>query len=268
MTLIMENRKLVVPGDKVAEGDYLIGEGIFKEGNELYANILGLLDAKENFIKVIPLKGKYVPKVGDLTIGVINDIAFSSWYVDMNSPYSGVLSVANATERFIDLNEEDISKIYDIGDVVLAKVANVSQSMVIGLTMKDRGLFKLKEGRLIEVSPTKVPRVIGRKGTMVQMLKDLTGCRITVGQNGRIWISGENSNLAIEAIKKIEREAHTSGLTDKIRAMLESKKPAKPAAAKPAVTTQLAAKVKKVEQMIADKVKAKEMADKAEKEAN
>lgn len=221
--LKVKNRDLVVPGELLAEGDYLLGEGTFSKGNKIYAKVLGLVDSKEKFIKIIPLSGRYIPQNRDLVVGVITDIAFSSWYVDLNSPYTGVLTVANATERFIDLNEENISKIYDVGDVIVSKVANVSRSLVVGLTMKDRGLFKLNEGRLITISPTKVPRIIGKKGTMVQMLKDLTGCKITVGQNGRVWINGENPDLAIEAIGVIEKEAHTAGLTDKIREFLESK---------------------------------------------
>ena len=225
MTLKVENRSLVVPGDLLAEGDYLLGEGTYSQENNVYANTLGLLDNKENFIKIIPLSGKYVPRPKDLVIGVVTDVAFSSWYVDINSPYSGVLNVANATERFVNLDEEDLTKIFDIGDVILAKVANVSQSMMVGMTMKDRGLFKLNEGRLISISPTKVPRVIGKKGTMVKLLKDYTGCKITVGQNGRVWVSGENMDLAIKAIRQIEELAHTSGLTDRIREFLEKENP-------------------------------------------
>ena len=135
----------------------------------------------------------------------------------------GIIGVANATDRFIDIQEEDLSKIYDMGDVVLAKVINVSQSMQVGLTMRDRGLYKLRGGRLITINPTRVPRVIGKKGTMVQMLKFATGCKIVVGQNGRIWIDGENPNVAIEAINLIESEAHVQGLTERVKAFLEEK---------------------------------------------
>src|SRR3989344_252618 len=223
MELFVKGRDLVVPGDLLASGDYLLGEGTYKEGENIYANILGLVDTKEQFIKIIPLSGKYVPTPRDLVIGFVEDIAFSSWSVDINSPYQGILGIANATDRFIDTNQEDLSKIYGIGDVIVAKVLNVSQSMQVGLTMRDKGLYKLREGRLLAISPTRVPRVIGKKGTMVQLLKAMTNCKIIVGQNGRIWISGTDANIAIEAIKLIEREAHTHGLTDKIKKFLEEK---------------------------------------------
>src|SRR3989344_8125736 len=172
MELFVKGRDLVVPGDLLASGDYLLGEGTYKEGENIYANILGLVDTKEQFIKIIPLSGKYVPTPRDLVIGFVEDIAFSSWSIDINSPYQGILGVANATERFIDIQSEDLSKIYDMGDVVLAKVINVSQSMQVGLTMRDRGLYKLRGGRMISISPTRGPRGIGEKGPMGPMLNN------------------------------------------------------------------------------------------------
>jgi len=241
MDLKIENRDLVLPGDKIAEGDCLLGEGAYREGDNVYASVLGLLDANGSFMKVIPIQGKYVPKPGDLVIGVIEDLSFSLWNLDLNSYYKGVLTVANGCERYIDLNRENLSDIYAIGDVILAKVENVSESLVAGLTMKDRGLYKLNGGKLLTISPTKVPRVIGRKGSMIQMLKNHTGCRIVVGQNGRIWISGVNSNLAIETIRFIEKNAQKQGLTDQVEEFLAKRKPAvvvaKPQAVSPAPAT-------------------------------
>jgi len=240
MSLKTENRQLVIPGDQLADGEYLLGEGTYRDGNGVYSCVLGLVDAKENFIKVIPIKEKYTPKPGDLVIGVITDISYSSWSININSHYSGTLNVANATERYIDLNSESLADLYGIGDVILAKVDNTSLNLVAALTMKDRGLYKLNEGKLLDINPAKVPRVIGKKGTMVQMLKTMTGCRIVVGQNGRIWVCGTNTQLAVEAIRMIEQNAHKQGLTDEISAFLTKKAgkqitaPAVPAAAKPA----------------------------------
>jgi exosome complex component RRP4 len=76
---------------------------------------------------------------------------------------------------------------------------------------------------ILDISPSKVPRVIGKNGSMIQMLKNSTGCRIYVGQNGRIWIDGELDNIikAVKAVKLIEEEAHSMGLTEKIKKLLE-----------------------------------------------
>jgi exosome complex component RRP4 len=90
--------------------------------------------------------------------------------------------------------------------------------------MKGPGLRKLRGGRVIEVNTNKVPRIIGKQGSMVMMIKDATRCNISVGQNGLIWIDGEPMSelLAIQAISKIEKESHLSGLTDKIKEFLEN----------------------------------------------
>ena len=56
------------------------------------------------------------------------------------------------------------------------------------------------------------------------MIKEATGTKISVGQNGLVWVSGEDASkelLAVHAIQKIEAESHISGLTDRIKAFLE-----------------------------------------------
>jgi exosome complex component RRP4 len=82
-------------------------------------------------------------------------------------------------------------------------------------------------GQTIEVTPTKIPRVIGKKGSMITTIKNETGCQIMIGQNGRIAITGktpEDERLAIMAIRMIEQEAHTTGLTDRVTEMLRKEK--------------------------------------------
>jgi len=112
----------------------------------------------------------------------------------------------------------------------VTRITNVTKSKMVDLTMKGPGLRKLTGGRLITVNPAKVPRVVGKKGSMVTMIKDYTGCHIIVGQNGRIWISGKTPHdewLASEAISMIDRLAHISGLTEKVKDFLEQNKPAR-----------------------------------------
>ena len=60
---------------------------------------------------------------------------------------------------------------------------------------------------------------------MISLIREHTGCDITVGQNGLIWIKGtmDGELLAHEAIKLIEKKSHQEGLTDKIQTFLESK---------------------------------------------
>jgi exosome complex component RRP4 len=65
-----------------------------------------------------------------------------------------------------------------------------------------------------------VPRLIGKEGSMINIIKEKTGTIIRVGQNGVVWISGENVDKAIKAIKTIEEKSHIIGLTDEITKLL------------------------------------------------
>lgn len=193
-------RRLVVPGDlldaKKVEGN------VYQEGGRYYASMVGLFDKKDNVGKFIPLGGKYVPSPGDYVIGVITDVRFNGYVVDINSPYMGFLSSRRE---------------YDYHDVLFVKVNDINEVKAAFLT-DDRRLIG---GEIIEILPSRVPRVIGRKSSMLNMLREMTGCEIIVGRNGRIWLKGGNLPKAIEAILVIEKEAHTSGLTDRIKKLLE-----------------------------------------------
>ena len=38
-----------------------------------------------------------------------------------------------------------------------------------------------------------------------------------------VWIKGDNTMLAVEAVRKVEKEAQSQGLTDRVSAMLDEK---------------------------------------------
>ena len=82
---------------------------------------------------------------------------------------------------------------------------------------------------MVEMPHSKVSRVIGKSGSMIQMIKNLTDCRIFVGQNGRIWVDGddENAKVAVAAIKMIDKEAQSSNLTEKVETFIKKKLPQK-----------------------------------------
>jgi exosome complex component RRP4 len=221
---ISGGKKVVVPGESLARGlDMLPGDGTFRLNDEIRASVLGLADVKGRLAKVIPLGGRYIPKEGDVVIGVVDGVRFSNWAIEINSPYGAVLPISEASDSYIDTRKNDMSDFFAIGDTILAKVVFVDGQMNTNVSLRGPGLQKLSGGHVFEMAPAKVPRVIGKGGSMVRTIKEATGCNIFVGQNGRIWLKGPNREseaLAIRTIKKIEAEAHTSGLTDRIRASL------------------------------------------------
>lgn len=215
------SRKLVLPGEELGRG--IAGSGTYIDQGIVVSKVMGMAERKDDVHFVIPLNGVYNPKKNDGVIGIVTDIAPTKWIVDINSPYDSTMSLSEAVEEFIDLSKSDLTKYYSHGDVIFAKVFSVTKSKQIQLTMRDKRCRKLFDGRIIKITPAKVPRVIGKEGSMVELIKKKTGCQIVVGQNGVIWVKGEKRHLAVDTILKIEQYAHTTGLTDRISAFLDSK---------------------------------------------
>ena len=115
--------------------------------------------------------------------------------------------------------KKELNKVYDVGDVLFLRVVDVDEIKKAKLGLKGRGMGKFKGGIIVDIAPTKVPRLIGKKGSMINMIKDKTKCKIVVGQNGLVWVKGNEDmeQLTREIIHLIEAEAHTSGLTNKIK---------------------------------------------------
>jgi exosome complex component RRP4 len=211
----VENKDLVIPGQILADDEYYSGRGTFKENGKVCSSLLGRVSLRNKKIRVIPLKSKYVPKKGDVVIGKIKDVRFSMWDVDINSPYSGILPAFEVFGR----EKKELNKVYDVGDVLFLRVVDVDEIKKAKLGLKGRGMGKFKGGIIVDIAPTKVPRLIGKKGSMINMIKDKTKCKIVVGQNGLVWVKGNEDmeQLTREIIHLIEAEAHTSGLTNKIK---------------------------------------------------
>lgn len=222
----VQNRELVVPGQLIAEGDYRIREGVFREGDRIYSAVVGLADTHGNTIRVIPLNGRYIPKEGDTVIGVVVDTYSNGWILDINAPYYGNLSSSDYLQRKILPGRENLQRFLRVKDLVALRVKRVDEKKRVFLEGGKPGLGKLRGGKLLEISPVKIPRVLGKKGSMLQMLQKSGRCRLLVAHNGRIMIWGNSQDVArvTEALRKIEREAHTTGLTDRIKIMLEQEK--------------------------------------------
>ena len=226
-------RTIVVPGDLIAEGDDVEVESLFieKRGKKFYATITGLVSveqAEEKYrINIIPLEGAYIPRPGDIVIGLVEDIGLTHWEIDISSPYKGILTVQEALDKPFNPVTDSLKRYLDVGDYVVAKVIAFDRARDPLLTIKGKGLGRVTEGSIIEIKPSRVPRVIGKKGSMVNMLMKETGCEILVGQNGRILVkcpSKDIEEVLILSIKKIEAEAHTTGLTERVREFIRKER--------------------------------------------
>src|SRR6266581_9168060 len=157
-------RPIVIPGEAVGGPGLKPGPGTYSEGGRVFAAQLGILNEHEGVVSVIPLNGRYIPQRGDAVIGEVVDQGPSHWLVDINSPYPAPL---HATESPWRVEFGETSHFMDVGDALLAKVISVDETKRVQITMQDRGLNRLTGGQIVEISHSKVPRVIGKGGSMI-----------------------------------------------------------------------------------------------------
>jgi exosome complex component RRP4 len=227
MPTFFEKRQLVAPGDLLAEGDYIAGENTYMENGKVYAQRIGLVDTENKKVDIVALRAFYVPKIGDIVIGSVIEVGFNGWTVDIKSPYTAMLRASDVLSRPFKPQNDELNQVLNAGELVVAKIASYDRAHDPQLTVAEPGLGKITRGQLMRVTPTKIPRIIGRKGSMISMIKQETGCQIILGLNGVILVTGktpEDEELAMTAIKKIEDESHTSGLTDRVTQLLKEEK--------------------------------------------
>jgi len=196
--------KIVMPGELLLDRPERISYA-FVDNGKTYSTVVGLYHEG----KLVPLEGPYEPLPEDYIVGIVNEVKFSGYSVDINAPFPAYLSSREIRER------------YAMSDTILAKIALVDEVRSIELV----DAKKLPAGRLVKVSSVKIPRIIGKKNSMIDMIKAATTCDIFAGRNGYVWITGSgNATLAEKAIRMIEAQAHTKGLTDRVSVYLKEAK--------------------------------------------
>ncbi len=219
-------RQVIFPGDLIATADEAVEGAVYLDEGKYRASSVGLVEFRENKIVVVPLEGSYKPKPGDIVVGYVTDVLAAGWEVDIRAPLPAWLPVGEATAKYIDLERTSLTTLLNVGDAVIAVVKSIdlTDEFPVMLTLREgERLGKIESGFVVEISPVKVPRVIGKKGTMISTISEL-GCEIIVGQNGRIWAkcpSHDAELTLLQILAKIDRESHVAGLTDRVRALVE-----------------------------------------------
>jgi exosome complex component RRP4 len=223
----MDNkRKYVIPGDVVTTGPFRPEQNVILEGDKIISTTIGISEIYDDSVKVITLTGKYIPKIDDLVIGKVNSHTSLSWELDINSCYVGFLPAQDVFGRDFSAHADELSSKLKTGDLVAARIANFDRTRDPLVTISDRDLGKIDSGDLVKISPSKVPRLIGKRGSMIQMIEMATNAAVTIGQNGWVVVSCENPEgllKAKKAIEMVDQKAHVANLTDQIKDMLEIK---------------------------------------------
>ena len=221
-----DKKRHVIPGELIVSGSYRAEQNTVMEGDKILATVIGLSDVHDGSVRVIPLTGGYYPKDDDLVIGKIVSHSAMSWEVNINSCYAGMLPATDVFGRDFSSHSDDLTAKLGNGDLIVARIVNADKTRDPLLTISGRELGKIDSGELVNISPSKVARLIGKRGSMIQAIESGTHAQITIGQNGLVVVSCEDSDgllKAIKAIELVEEKAHVANLTDQINDMLEIK---------------------------------------------
>ncbi|MBN1940556.1 MAG: hypothetical protein JW772_00070 [Candidatus Diapherotrites archaeon] len=202
------SKKVVIPGDLISEERKKIGSHVFVEDGKIYSDSLGLANTDSPIASVVPLHGKYMPQIQDVIVGIVTQETFGGYIIAINSFYSSFVSKEFIRER-LQKGAIVSGKIMSVNEINEAEVGHV---------------HVLFGGEIIRTSPVKVPRMIGKNASMLEVLKKGTGANLMIGRNGWIWAKGGDIKLVVAAIRKIEKEAHLSDLTNKMEAFLKENK--------------------------------------------
>ena len=218
-------KRHVLPGDFITTAPLRLQNNVVLEGKRIISTTIGLSDVSDDSVRVISLTGVYLPKIDDLVIGIIQHISGNSWFADINSCYQGMLLGQDVFGRGSYPTKSEMEERLSKGDIIFAKIANSDRQREPLISIADQSLGKIDSGELVKISPAKIPRLIGKHGSMIQTIEGSTNATITVGQNGLIVVSCDETNgllKALTAIRMVDEQAHLVNLTDKVKKMLES----------------------------------------------
>ena len=193
-------KKVVIPGELISQERKRLGSNVYVANGKIYSKVLGISEDSDERASVVPLEGKYFPQQDDVVIGVVTRAIFAGYNININS----------FVESFIpkSVMREDLK----VGDLISAKVEYVNELREADLGFPRR----MFGGDVIEVTAVRTPRLIGKSGSMLELLKQGTGCDIIIGKNGRVWARNGNLALLKKIVLFINDNSYKSNLTNAV----------------------------------------------------
>jgi len=189
-------KKIVVPGDFLTDERKKLGSNVYLKENKVYSSVLGILSESNDYVSVIPLNGPYVPQIGDAVIGIIK--------LEMSNGY--IIDINMALDCFFP--KSLLKKSLQVGDVIFARIKEISDFIDL------ENINLLPKGRIIDVPSVKIPRIIGKNDSMLNILKKNTASNVVVGKNGWIWYFSKSPLVLEKAIDLIVKNSQKSNLTN------------------------------------------------------
>jgi exosome complex component RRP4 len=215
-------RKYVIPGEVVARGNLRAEANVVRRGDKIISTRVGMAEIGHDVVRVVPLSGPYIPRIDDLVVGKVIDYSAFAWEVDINSCFFGILPAQSVFGRDYSPARDSLTEKLAIGDIIATKVIAFDRTRDPLLSISGPGLGRIPRGQVIRISPAKVPRLIGKKGSMIRAIENGCGCRLLVGQNGVVVIVGSAEGMlkAVQAVNLVEEEAHSVDLLEKVEKLM------------------------------------------------
>jgi exosome complex component RRP4 len=215
-------RRFVIPGEVVARGTLRADANVIRLGDDIVSTRVGMAEVAHDTARVVPLSGPYIPRIDDLVVGKIIDYSAFAWEADINSCFFGILPAQSVFGRDYSPAKDSLTDKLAVGDMIAAKVIAFDRTRDPLLSISGPGLGRIPRGQSVRISPAKVPRLIGKKGSMIRTIEQGTNCRMLIGQNGVVIIVGAPEDIlrAKKAVETVEENAHSPDLTGSIQKQL------------------------------------------------
>lgn len=215
-------RRFVIPGEVVARGNMRAETNVMRVGDKIVSTRVGMAEVAHDAVRVVPLSGPYIPRIDDLVVGKIIDYSAFAWEADINSCFFGILPAQSVFGRDYSPAKDSLTDKLAVGDMIAAKVIAFDRTRDPLLSISGPGLGRIPRGQTVKISPAKVPRLIGKKGSMIRTIEQGSNCRMLIGQNGVVVIVGASEDVlrAVKAVHLVEEQAHSPDLTERVMKLL------------------------------------------------
>ena len=216
--------RLVTPGEAIgASSGVRAGTGTLITGDKIIATKVGWVNQNNGVTSVDPISSAYMPRSGDLVIGIVESVRNNLWFADVNGPFNGLLPMSLAPWK---VEFGAARQHMDIGDIMLARVQEVDEAHNIVLTMKGVGLRRLKEGIMSDISMNHISRLRGENGSTMKELKEVSDCRIIVAENGRVWIDGDSDGISFmrTVLELVRNDGHKATFSESLDSLIQERR--------------------------------------------
>lgn len=206
---------LVTPGEVVTDDTiWMRGHGTYSIDEKTYSSVAGTIARVNKLLSVKPLRGRYIPVIGDHVVGRITEVGNKRWKVDIGASQDAVLMLGSVNlpggvlRRKSESDELQMRQFLKEGDLLNAEVQGLFSDGGASLHTRSLRYGKLRNGYFLSVPSS----LIIRLRTHVYRLPG--NVDLILGINGYIWLSKSSKEAADVSITRLEEEANLEIYSD------------------------------------------------------